>query len=102
MTNARSNFLKRQEKDKKREYNSRVMNVEQGTFTPLVYSIQGGSAQECSTFHKHVTEMISQKTGEQNSKDLVHSMQIIISNPTISNYMPQRKSSYSKQESRQN
>ena len=61
-------ILKRHEKNKKREYNSRVMNVEQGTFTPLVFSIQGGSAPECSTFHKHLAETISQKTGEQYSK----------------------------------
>ena len=32
------NNLKKQEKEKKRAYNNRIMNVEHGTFTPLVFS----------------------------------------------------------------
>ena len=31
-------ILKKYEKKKKRPYNSRIMNVEHGTFTPLVFS----------------------------------------------------------------
>ena len=32
------------EMEKKRQYNERVINIEQGTFTPLVYSTTGGMA----------------------------------------------------------
>ena len=32
------------------------MNVEHGTFTPLVFSVNGGMAKECLKFHKFVAE----------------------------------------------
>ena len=34
------------EKEKKRQYNSRVIEVEHGSFTPLVFSAYGGSSPE--------------------------------------------------------
>ena len=37
-------IFKCHEQEKKRKYNERVMNVEHGTFTPLVFSINGGEA----------------------------------------------------------
>ena len=33
--------LSKHEKEKKRHYNNRIMNIEQGTFTPLIYTIHG-------------------------------------------------------------
>ena len=33
--------------EKKRKYNSRVTEIEQGTFTPLVFTTTGGMADEC-------------------------------------------------------
>ena len=36
-----------QEHEKKRDYSSRILNVEQGSFTPLVFSITGGMGREC-------------------------------------------------------
>ena len=38
------------EQEKKREYSSRILNVEQGTFIPLVFSATGGMGRECWTF----------------------------------------------------
>ena len=38
------------EQEKKREYSSRNLNVEQGTFTPLVFSATGRMGRECSMF----------------------------------------------------
>ena len=35
------------EKEKKRKYNERVLEVENGSFTPLVFSVFGGMGQEC-------------------------------------------------------
>ena len=32
---------KKKKKKKKREYNRRIMNIEHGTFTPLVFSVSG-------------------------------------------------------------
>ena len=34
------------ENEKKRKYNSRVTEIEQGTFTPLVFTTTGGMAQD--------------------------------------------------------
>ena len=39
-------ILKNHEKEKKRAYNSRIMNVEHGTFATLVFSLTGGEGPE--------------------------------------------------------
>ena len=49
------------EKEKKRSYNERVMEVEHGTFTPLVMSATGGMGRECRKFYTRLTEMIAEK-----------------------------------------
>ena len=46
----------RHEKKKKREYNRRIMNIEHGTFTLLVFTVSGVLGKECSMFHKHMAE----------------------------------------------
>ena len=60
-----SSVLKKHEKEKKRQYNARVMEVEHGTFTPLVFSIKGVMGQECQIFHKALAEKLAQKSGER-------------------------------------
>ena len=44
--------LEKKESKKKRQYNNRIMNIEHGTFTPLVFSVTGVMGKECSVFHK--------------------------------------------------
>ena len=61
-------ILEKHEKEKKRQYNQRIMNVEHGTFTPLVFSINGSVGSECSIFHKHIANMIALKTEERYEK----------------------------------
>ena len=39
-------ILRIHENDKKRSYNDRIMNIEHGTFTPLVYTVNGGAGPE--------------------------------------------------------
>ena len=39
------------ESEKKRMYASRVLEVEQGSFTPLVFTTTGGMADECKRYH---------------------------------------------------
>ena len=58
-------MLKRHEQEKKRQYNHRIMNIEHGTFTPLVFSVSGVMGKECSMFHKHMAEKIAKKTEER-------------------------------------
>ena len=52
---------------KKRHYNNRVINVEKGTFTPLVFSTSGGAGQEATRFMKTVAQKISESTNQQYS-----------------------------------
>ena len=53
------------EKEKKRVYNERVLQVENGTFTPLVFSVTGGMGQECKVFFKRVSLLIADKRNEK-------------------------------------
>ena len=53
------------EREKKRDYSSRILNVEQGLFTPLVFSITGGMGREYSMFVKPLCLMISLKRKEE-------------------------------------
>ena len=52
------------EEEKKREYNERVLQVENGTFTPLVFCASGGMAPECSAFYKQLAILIAEKRGQ--------------------------------------
>ena len=47
------------EKEKKKKYIDRVLNTEQGSFTPLVFSINGGMSPECTLFHKQLAAKLT-------------------------------------------
>ena len=47
-----SNLFSKHEREKKREYNQRVLEVENSVFTPLVFSTSGGMSKECTVFYK--------------------------------------------------
>ena len=46
------------------------MNVEHGTFTPLVFSLTGGEGPETSTFHKYIAQKYCEKNEEKYEKVL--------------------------------
>ena len=50
--------------EKKRKYNSRVTEIEQGTFTPLIFTTTGGMADECLRYHSRLAELLSAKKQE--------------------------------------
>lgn len=52
---------KKHEAIKKRAYGQRVRDIEQGVFTPLVFSTTGGMGQEATTFYKRLADMIHYK-----------------------------------------
>ena len=60
-----SAILKKHEQEKKRQYNKRVMEVEHGSLTPLVFTTSGVMGYECEKFHKTLAEKISEKKGEK-------------------------------------
>ena len=51
---------------KKRLYSSRVPDIEQGTFTPLVLTTtNAGMGRQCLRCHSRLAELIATKKGEQ-------------------------------------
>jgi hypothetical protein len=49
------------EREKKNEYCQRVLQVENGTFSPLVFSINGGMGKECMAVYKRIAQMMADK-----------------------------------------
>ena len=60
-------IYRQHENEKKRSYAKRVMDIEQGTFTPLVFSSTGGMAEECKRYHSRLAELLAIKKGEDYS-----------------------------------
>ena len=53
------------EKEKKRNYNQRILEVEHGSFTPIVFTAMGGMGRETKSFYKRLSELLSDKRNEQ-------------------------------------
>ena len=49
------------EQEKKRTYNERIIQVEKGSFTPIVLSTFGGMGLEAERFHKRIAQLIAAK-----------------------------------------
>ena len=49
------------EKEKKRNYNQHIMQVEKTTFIFLVFSIYGGIGRECQAFYSRLSEILADK-----------------------------------------
>ena len=58
------------ENEKKRLYGDRVIEVEHGTFIPLVFTTTGGMGKECNRYHNRLAELISTKKGESYAKTI--------------------------------
>ena len=57
-------LYREQEQEKKRTYNERVIQIEKGSFTPVVFSTFGGMGKEAEIFHKRLALLISMKRKE--------------------------------------
>ena len=57
-------MYKQHENDKKRLHTQRVMDVEQGTFTPLVFTTTGDMGEECKRYHNRPAELVTANKGE--------------------------------------
>ena len=60
-------IFKEHENEKKRKYQQRVLDVEMGTFTPLVFGTNGGMGIECQMFVKQLAEKLAEKDRERYS-----------------------------------
>ena len=70
--------LRKHEMEKKRNYNRRVMEVEQGSFTPLVFTTSGVMSHECSKYHKVLAEKLSVKKNEK-YEDIMRYLRVKVS-----------------------
>ena len=59
---------KKNENEKKWEYNHRILQLEHGSFTPLVFSCFGGMSRECRCFFSHTAERLANRRKEPKSK----------------------------------
>ena len=59
-----STIFKEQEEEKKRKYQQRVLDVEMGSFTPLVFGTNGVMGVDCNCFLKRLAEKLSEKNEE--------------------------------------
>lgn len=57
-----SSLYKKQENEKKRKYERRIVEVEKGSFAPFVVSCTGGLAPIATTIVKRMSSMLSEKT----------------------------------------
>ena len=60
------------ERQKMVAYNDRVLQVERGTFVPLVYTTSGGMSTQCQAFHKKIAEATADKKKEKYSDVAAH------------------------------
>ena len=70
--------LRSHENKKKLKYNRRIMEVEHGTFTPLIFTVTGVMGHECSIFHKALAEKLSEKRNER-YEDIVRYLRLKLS-----------------------
>ena len=57
--------LNKHEQEKKRQYNQRIMNIEHGTFTPLIFTTTGVMGHENDLYHKALAHKISKSKGDR-------------------------------------
>ena len=58
------------ENEKKRLHSERVLDIEHGTFTPLVFTTTGGMGKEWLKYHSRLAQLIAIKKGEQYAKTI--------------------------------
>lgn len=54
----------KEQENEKRKYNQRVMDVDMGTFTPLVFGTNGGMGLDCHNFLRTLPNKLSSKNKE--------------------------------------
>ena len=59
-----ADLLLQHERQKKLQYNERIVNVDRGNFTPLVFTTAGSASPECLRFLKRLCAMLAQHDGK--------------------------------------
>ena len=58
---------RRNEQEKTRAYEERIINVDQGSFTPLVFTSSGGMAPRARAFYARLAEVLAEKKQQPRS-----------------------------------
>ena len=53
--------INKKKKKKKKNYNERILEVEHGSFTPIVMSAYGGIGKEGNKFFNRLAELLAEK-----------------------------------------
>ena len=72
-TNCKSSSIstyRKHEQEKRRSYERRIIEVEHGTFTPLVFSTSGGWGPAATVTYKRLASMIAEKYGQSYNSTL--------------------------------
>ena len=65
-------IYKLHENMKIKDYQQRVLQTEKASFTPLIYSTNGGMAPQAEVFHKRIANLIAEKKNERYSDVMAH------------------------------
>ena len=60
--------FRQHELENKRQYMQRVLDIEQDTFTPLVYGTNGGMGDDCRKFVDELSRTLVEKSNEEYSQ----------------------------------
>ena len=63
---------KRNEQEKMRAYGNRILQVEKGSFVPLVYTTTGGMGPQCVRTHKRIAELVADRKNEKYADVINH------------------------------
>ena len=66
------------EKEKKKAHNNRIIEVEHGTLTPLVFSVTGGMSRDCRKFYSRLSQMLSDKRVSNFQRSLYGFVEILV------------------------
>ena len=65
------------ENDKKRKYIRRIIEIEQGHFTPLILSTSGGMGPECAYLRQTSPQLLAKKIAQKKNQDQADVMRVL-------------------------
>ncbi len=65
-----NNCYSKHQKEKKRAYEQRILEVEHASFTPIVLSATGGMAKQSTSFYKRLASVLADKWDYKYSQTL--------------------------------
>ena len=67
-----ADVYQKNEREKMRAYSDRILQVEKGSFVPLVFSTTGGMGPQCVRTHQRIAELVADKENERYADVINH------------------------------